>query len=57
MKFKKTDVKNTRLSWQEITSDGAVSNRTYTCDAKSAEWHMTQMRKSPSLRNIKLTKI
>lgn len=57
MKFKKTDVKNVRLTWQEVKSDGTISNRTYACDDESANWHLMQMRKSPSLRNIKMTKI
>lgn len=57
MKFKKTDVKNVRLTWQEVKNDGTISNRTYACDDKSASWHLIQMRKSPSLRNIKMTKI
>lgn len=55
--FKKTDVKNVRLSWQEVKSDGTISNRTYACDDKSASWHLMQMHKSPSLRNIKLEKL
>lgn len=55
--FKKTDVKNVRLTWQEVKSDGTITVRTYTCDNKSAQWHLDQMRKSPSLRNIKMTKI
>lgn len=55
--FKKTDVKNVRLSWQEVKSDGTISNRTYACDDKAASWHLMQMRKSPSLRNIKMEKL
>lgn len=57
MKFKTKDVKNTKLTWQEVKSDGTISNRTYACDSKSASWHLMQMHKSPSLRNIKMTKI
>ena len=55
--FKKTDVKNVRLTWQEVKSDGTISNRTYACDDKSASWHLMQMRKSTSLRNIKMEKL
>ena len=55
--FKKTDVKNVRLTWQEVKNDGTISNRTYACDDKSASWHLMQMRKSPSLRNIKMEKL
>ena len=55
--FKKTDVKNVRLSWQEVKSDGKISTRTYTCDHKSAQWHLDQMRKSPSLKNIRMEKL
>ena len=55
--FKKTDVKNVRLTWQEVKSDGTISNRTYACDDKSASWHLIQMRKSPSLRNIRMEKL
>ncbi len=57
MKFKTKDVKNTKLTWQEVKTDGTISNRTYACDSKSANWHLMQMHKSPSLRNIKMTKI
>lgn len=57
MKFKKTDAKNVRLTWQEVKSDGTISNRTYTCDDKSAQWHLDQMRKSPTLKNIKMEKL
>ena len=55
--FKKTDIKNIRLTWQEVKNDGTISNRSYACDDKSASWHLMQMRKSPSLRNIKMTKL
>lgn len=57
MKLKKTDVKNIRLTWQEVKNDGTISNRSYACDDKSASWHLMQMRKSPSLRNIKMEKL
>jgi hypothetical protein len=55
--FKKTDVKNIRLSWQEVKNDGTISNRTYACDDKSASWHLMQMRKSPALKNIRMEKL
>lgn len=57
MRLKAKDIKNVRLTWQELKSDGTISNRTYACDDKSASWHLMQMRKSPSLRNIKMIKI
>ena len=57
MRLKAKDVKNIRLTWQEVKSDGTISSRTYACDDKSASWHLMQMRKSPSLRNIKLEKL
>ena len=55
--FKKTDIKNVRLTWQELISDGTISNRTYACDDKSASWHLMQMRKSPALKNIRMEKL
>ncbi len=55
--FKKTDIKNIRLTWQEVKNDGTISNRSYACDDKSASWHLMQMRKSPSLRNVKMEKL
>lgn len=55
--FKKTDIKNIRLTWQEVKNDGTISNRSYACDDKSASWHLMQMRKSSSLRNIKMEKL
>lgn len=57
MKLKAKDVKNVRLTWQEVKNDGTISNRSYACDDKSASWHLMQMRKSPSLRNIKMEKL
>ena len=57
MKFKKTDVKNVRLTWQEVKNDGTISSRTYACDDKAASWHLMQMLKSPSIRNIKKEKL
>lgn len=57
MKLKVKDVKNIRLTWQEVKNDGTISNRSYACDDKSASWHLMQMRKSPSLRNIKMEKL
>jgi hypothetical protein len=57
VKLKKTDIKNIRLTWQEVKNDGTISNRSYACDDKSAGWHLMQMRKSPSLRNIKMEKL
>jgi len=57
MKIKKTDVKNVRLTWQEVKSDGTISNRTYACDDKAASWHLCQMRKSPTLKNIRMEKL
>jgi hypothetical protein len=57
MKIKTTGIKNVRLTWQEIKSDGTISNRTYACDDKAASWHLMQMYKSPSLRNIKMEKL
>ena len=57
MKLKKTDIKNIRLTWQEVKNDGTISNRSYACDDRSATWHLMQMRKSPSLRNIKMEKL
>jgi hypothetical protein len=57
LKLKKTDIKNIRLTWQEVKNDGTISNRSYACDDKSASWHLMQMRKSPSLRNIKMEKL
>jgi hypothetical protein len=55
--FKKTDIKNIRLTWQEVKNDGTISNRSYACDDKSASWHLMQMRKSSSLRDIKMEKL
>lgn len=55
--FKKTDVKNIRLTWQEVKSDGTISSRTYACDDKIAKYCLIQMHKSPSLRNIKMEKL
>ena len=57
MKIKQKTFKNIRLSWSEIKKDGTIADRTYTCDDKSAQWHLDQMRKSPSLRNIKMEKL
>jgi hypothetical protein len=57
MKLKAKDIKNIRLTWQEVKNDGTISNRSYACDDKSASWHLMQMRKSPSLRNIKMEKL
>lgn len=57
MRLKAKDVKNIRLTWQEVKSDGTISSRTYACDDKSASWHLMQMRKSPSLRNIRMEKL
>lgn len=57
MKLKSKQIKNVRLTWQEVKSDGTLSSRTYACDDKSASWHLMQMRKSPSLRNIKMEKL
>jgi hypothetical protein len=57
VKLKSKDIKNIRLTWQEVKNDGTISNRSYACDDKSASWHLMQMRKSPSLRNIKMEKL
>lgn len=57
MKLKQKTYKNVRLTWQELKSDGTISSRTYTCDDKSAQWHLDQMRKSPTLKNIKMEKL
>jgi hypothetical protein len=57
LKLKAKDIKNIRLTWQEVKNDGTISNRSYACDDKSASWHLMQMRKSPSLRNIKMEKL
>ena len=56
MKFKKTEDKNTKLSWEEVQRCGTIVSRTFACTAKSADWHMIQMRNSPTLRNIKMEK-
>lgn len=57
MKIKQTTFKNIRLSWSEVKNDGTIVARSYKCDDKSANWHLHQMRKSPSLRNIKMEKL
>jgi hypothetical protein len=57
MKLKAKDIKNIRLTWQEVKNDGTISNRSYACDDKSASWHLMQMNKSSSLRNIKMEKL
>lgn len=57
MKLKTKDIKNIRLTWQEVKNDGTISNRSYACDDKSASWHLMQMRKSPNLRNVKMEKL
>lgn len=57
MKLKAKDIKNIRLTWQEVKSDGTISNRSYACDDRTASWHLMQMRKSSSLRNIKMEKL
>jgi hypothetical protein len=57
LKLKAKDIKNIRLTWQEVKSDGTISNRSYACDDRSASWHLMQMRKSSSLRNIKMEKL
>jgi hypothetical protein len=57
MKLKAKDIKNIRLTWQEVKNDGTISNRSYACDDKSASWHLMQMRKSPTLKNIKMEKL
>lgn len=57
MRSSAKDIKNARLSWQEVKRCGTISTRTYTCSIKEADWHMMQMRRSPELRNIKLEKL
>lgn len=57
MKIKNKDIVNAKLTWQEVQKDGKISDRTYRCNAKHAEWHMIQMRTSPTLRNVKMEKI
>jgi hypothetical protein len=57
VKLKAKDIKNIRLTWQEVKSDGTISNRSYACDDRTASWHLMQMRKSSSLRNIKMEKL
>ena len=57
MKLKAKDIKNIRLTWQEVKNDGTISNRSYACDDRTASWHLMQMRKSSSLRNIKMEKL
>jgi hypothetical protein len=57
VKLKAKDIKNIRLTWQEVKNDGTISNRSYACDDRSASWHLMQMRKSSSLRNIKMEKL
>ncbi len=57
MKLKQKTYKNVRLIWQELHIDGTISNRTYACDDKSASWHLMQMRKSPTLKNIRMEKL
>jgi len=57
LKLKAKDIKNIRLTWQEVKSDGTISNRSYACDDRSASWHLMQMRKSSSLRNIRMEKL
>jgi hypothetical protein len=57
VKLKAKDIKNIRLTWQEVKNDGTISNRSYACDDRSASWHLMQMRKSSSLRNIRMEKL
>jgi hypothetical protein len=57
VKLKAKDIKNIRLTWQEVKNDGTISNRSYACDDRTASWHLMQMRKSSSLRNIKMEKL
>ena len=57
MKLKAKDIKNIRLTWQEVKNDGTISARSYSCSDKEATWHLMQMRKSSSLRNIKMEKL
>lgn len=57
MKLKAKDIKNIRLTWQEVKNDGTISNRSYACDDRTASWHLMQMRKSSSLRNIRMEKL
>lgn len=57
MKLKAKDIKNCKLTWQEVKTDGTISNRSYSCDQKDAHWHLMQMKKSSSLRNIRMEKL
>lgn len=57
MKLKQKTYKNVRLTWQELNIDGTISNRTYACNDKAASWHQMQMRKSPTLKNIRMEKL
>jgi hypothetical protein len=57
VKLKAKDIKNIRLTWQEVKNDGTISNRSYACDDRTASWHLMQMRKSASLRNIRMEKL
>ncbi len=57
MKLKAKDVKNIRLTWQEVKNDGTISARSYSCSDKEASWHLMQMHKSSSLRNIRMEKL
>jgi hypothetical protein len=57
VKLKAKDIKNIRLTWQEVKNDGTISNRSYACDDRTASWHLMQMRKSSSLRNIRMEKL
>lgn len=57
MKLKTTEIKNIRLTWQEVKNDGTISTRSYACNQQDANWHLMQMRKSSSLRNVKMEKL
>jgi hypothetical protein len=57
MNLKAKDIKNIRLTWQEVKNDGTISARSYSCSDKEASWHLMQMRKSSGLSNIKMEKL
>lgn len=50
-------VKSCKISWQEVTSGGKVQDKFFMCESADAMWHVTEMKKSPSvIINIKVGK-
>jgi len=54
MKALKQDIKDQRVTFNEVQANGEFIQKSFTCSKKVLQWHLEAMKNSPYIKGVKV---